>query len=199
MSILGLAGDARVSALGRCASSRRSAAIARNAHAIAPKQVAARQVAAALTDYRWRQIAGLHRRCVQREAASDRVLRHGTSHATHRQGSRRCTTNCVPPMARLGPRTAIQRQSASDCGDDCGGSARRPLAGTWCDRARTRFACDQGSRIPPPSRILKKFQTDESAKTLRFFKRFQIRIFDFGVNLSCRRCRSHHYALLRDP
>jgi len=35
--------------------------------------------------------------------------------------------NCVPVMARLGRRAAIQRQSTSDCDADCGGTAHRRL------------------------------------------------------------------------
>jgi len=46
-------------------------------------------VAAAPTDYRERQIAKVYRRRLQREAVSDRVLCHGTNHATHRQWSGR--------------------------------------------------------------------------------------------------------------
>src|SRR4029077_15271721 len=134
---LGLIGDARVSALGQCACRARRAALRRRAHSIASTQVATRQVTAAITNYRKMQIAKLYRRGPQREAASDRVLRDGTNRATHRQCSRRRATDCVALMAHLGPRTAVQRQSASECGGDCGGTTRRPLTAAWCECVRT--------------------------------------------------------------
>ena len=160
MSILGLARDAHVSALGRLQDGRRSAPML---------QGRCDRADARYHRHKFRQ----RLRIIALIANRDGIRRQtqlkdeiesgpcvGTNDATLRQQSRRRAMNCVPAMARLGPRAAAQRESASDCGGDCGGTAYDPRADARRESLLVASVCNQGSRFRSRSSFLKQFQTD---------------------------------------
>lgn len=144
MSILGLARDARVSALGRRASTARSAAFPRQPNAIAPTQINARQVPDVSTDYRAMRIAKLCRCC---PAASGCFrLRCGPCNEPRHTSSAIATTCDELRSARGAFRTAhcnsttkherLWRRLRRDCASSAGGYVVRTRTNTFRFRSR---------------------------------------------------------------